>query len=198
MNHQVSQMGDIYRTARCVISWLGDHHLISSYIQKPNYSVRKDHFSTEENAIIKHAYWTRAWITQEIALAQELILVAGNVEFGFNVLPSRLRYEVLPDSPGSLQGQPLMQLLELVGYKECSVAKDRIFSLLDLCHKPDRSRVTVNYGITDADLLVQILQAWQDSLCFCTATLVRMALGVNFLDIAPRPTSTSASDITLT
>ncbi|KAH7412200.1 hypothetical protein DE146DRAFT_591704, partial [Phaeosphaeria sp. MPI-PUGE-AT-0046c] len=39
-------------------------------------------------SFVKHEYWSRAWITQEVLLAQEVIIMAGEVEFPMKKLPN--------------------------------------------------------------------------------------------------------------
>lgn len=188
-NHQVRQMGDIYRSSERVISWLGVDFLVSSFLKGPSYSWEDVYgrVAKDFHAFSEHAYWGRAWITQEVTLARKLVLAAGDEEVAFDVLPETTRDLVLPYSARSLDGQPLMYLLYLFRQKSCSIVKDRIFSLLDLCDRRDRSRITVDYSTSDLELFVQIIRAWEDSLCFCTVSLVRAALKIDYLDIPPQP-----------
>ncbi|KAK7192684.1 hypothetical protein DPSP01_006888 [Paraphaeosphaeria sporulosa] len=182
-------MGDIYRNAERVISWLGTGFLVSNFIKGPSYSMDDVYGRTERGfrAFSKHKYWSRAWITQDLEQPRKLILAAGDEEVAFDVLPGIIRESVLPHSADSLDGQPFMYLLHLFREKSCSIAKDRIFSLLDLCDGQDRSRITVDYSTSDAELFVEIIRAWEDSLCFCTVSLVRAALNLDYLDIPPHP-----------
>ena len=116
---QVALMGEIYRAARRVVSWLGirdsffdpfiemehatllfrhirflkeylpfQEYLESNGSQKP-YSYFQDHQKTFNNGLYslqlligerereKPSYWQRAWIIQEVASAQTLILQSG-------------------------------------------------------------------------------------------------------------------------
>ncbi|KAH7345823.1 heterokaryon incompatibility protein [Pyrenochaeta sp. MPI-SDFR-AT-0127] len=96
-NHQVRQMLHIYSEAAYVVSWLGlsaDNsdlliaHLkkISAAIDEKNYAeVLKTYADTRFLRIASAAfssfcsrkYWTRLWILQEFAVAQDVILMCG-------------------------------------------------------------------------------------------------------------------------
>jgi hypothetical protein len=101
-NHQVQQMGKIYKCAEWVLVWLdGDYGAaVQSLASLPSRSrntnerelfwVRDHKYSggdwiTEENKkqllwLKEHEYWTRAWITQEVILARHPVIC---VESGF-------------------------------------------------------------------------------------------------------------------
>lgn len=76
-NHQVQQMGSIYKRAEGVISWLGNDEAVIRFL---DLDADRDDRDTYEFTYLP--YWKRAWITQEIALARHVVLMAGprNVE----------------------------------------------------------------------------------------------------------------------
>lgn len=89
-NWQVSLMGDIYRTAVRVKSWIGSSDSYSDYafafanchehdeIVSLNDSSRMKQTALESIGIVlEKPYWRRLWIIQEMALARELWLVCG-------------------------------------------------------------------------------------------------------------------------
>jgi hypothetical protein len=99
-NHQVQQMGTIYKYAEWVLVWLdGDYEAaIQSIASLPSRKTNEREllwlrdpkywsgdWITEENKrqllwMKEHIYWTRAWITQEVILARHPVVC---VESGF-------------------------------------------------------------------------------------------------------------------
>ncbi|KAF8851699.1 HET-domain-containing protein, partial [Acephala macrosclerotiorum] len=92
-NHQVSQMGNIYRNAKEVLAWMGpaadDSDMLVDYARR-HFGSPKDRKSDDKPLEIpsasdedrrrasralsvfnKRDYWQRAWIIQEIILAKE-------------------------------------------------------------------------------------------------------------------------------
>ena len=99
-NHQVGQMGVIYRKASSVIAWLGEASIDSDIALNALVTLSKDvHFSQSPiwssqaadrhgadwvkepvNAIdnlFKRPWWNRIWCVQEIVLAQNAVIVCG-------------------------------------------------------------------------------------------------------------------------
>ena len=74
-------------------------------------------------------YWNRAWITQEIALARQLTLVASGTELNSELLPNSKNLTEL----AGLRGRSLVYLLDKFKGKECVIPRDRVFSLLAVC-----------------------------------------------------------------
>jgi hypothetical protein len=66
-----------------------------------------------------------------------------------------------------LKGQRLFYLLDKLRDKQCSNARDRIFSLLALCS--DCPNLNVDYDIPPQDLALSILTSCESSVCFCSA-----------------------------
>jgi hypothetical protein len=154
-------------------------------------------------------YWKRAWVTQEILLAKALVVVAGNIALDFPSLAHAIHYATfgritplkeyaslmlvqkgyhLENTPSGQQlllsgtWKPewgLMKLLKHFEGKCCAVRRDRIYSLLALCRDGDKIRV--NYNASDIELILQVLHACKDEMCFCTAaTVARVIRGSNF------------------
>jgi hypothetical protein len=72
----------------------------------------------------------------------------------------------------------LMKFLKHFEGKCCAVRRDRIYSLLALCKNGDKIRV--DYNASDIELILQVLYAGKDELCFCTpATVARVIRGSN-------------------
>jgi hypothetical protein len=73
----------------------------------------------------------------------------------------------------------LMKLLKFFEGKCCAVRRDRIYSLLSLCRMGEKIRV--DYNASDIDLILQVLHACKEEMCFCTAASVaRIVRGSNF------------------
>lgn len=87
-NHQVQQMGDIYRGAQTVFVWLG----LEAETQLKEQRVRNflrhllkefrfrdlDSVDTQLMELAGASYWTRAWIVQELALARKVRIIYGS------------------------------------------------------------------------------------------------------------------------
>jgi len=89
-NHQVQQMGMIYKNAQQVIAWMGDEPHVASMFREMNSHGDRSTFGSFENLptpchrvqksfprVTSNGYWNRAWITQEMLLARHLYLLAN-------------------------------------------------------------------------------------------------------------------------
>lgn len=100
-NHQVQQIGDIYRIVFQVILWLGlsspgtkrvikfiDQY--SSIYFKQLKGTAKDRWKVKAikqlKDICERDYWSRVWIIQEIGLASKLLVVCSNYQFPWDNL----------------------------------------------------------------------------------------------------------------
>ncbi|KAH7317181.1 heterokaryon incompatibility protein-domain-containing protein [Stachybotrys elegans] len=88
-NQQVRIMGDIYKSARQVVVWLGeaadDSHLVFEHVEEARIrdsfgNLPKPRESTRNawNAIMKRPWFYRTWVIQEIALSRMAIIMCGN------------------------------------------------------------------------------------------------------------------------
>lgn len=87
-NHQVQQMGDIFKRARRVLIWLGVEtendrsafsFLSEAYLRSP-YNRRElmdDHRWAALNEMCEIDYWKRVWIVQEICLSPRAVICCG-------------------------------------------------------------------------------------------------------------------------
>ncbi|KAJ8118085.1 hypothetical protein OPT61_g857 [Boeremia exigua] len=71
-NHQVAQMGKIYTNAEKVIMWLGTPPTTSQR------EISNPAIWRHMNFIFYNEYWTRAWITQEVVLAKDPVMMVAN------------------------------------------------------------------------------------------------------------------------
>ncbi|TVY66819.1 Heterokaryon incompatibility protein 6, OR allele [Fusarium oxysporum f. sp. cubense] len=88
-NQQVRIMGDIYKSARQVVVWLGDaaddSHLVFQHLNDENIpdSFHNDSTPPEDkrrawNALVKRPWFFRTWVIQEIALAKRAVMMCGD------------------------------------------------------------------------------------------------------------------------
>ncbi|KAG5767928.1 hypothetical protein H9Q72_004355 [Fusarium xylarioides] len=100
-NQQVRIMGDIYKSARQVVVWLGDaaddSHLVFQHLNDESIPDSFHDGSTPPedkrlawNALVKRPWFFRTWVIQEIALAKRAVMMCGeeetpwrNVEIGW-------------------------------------------------------------------------------------------------------------------
>ncbi|KAF2176535.1 HET-domain-containing protein [Zopfia rhizophila CBS 207.26] len=85
-NHQVAEMGRIYSRAKQVIAWLGPCDSTVNpltYLRPKSFDSWPTQDKLEDCRRLFNAadsYWSRAWITQEMALAHRVLLLFGAVE----------------------------------------------------------------------------------------------------------------------
>ena len=87
-NHQVQQMGDIYRGAQTVFVWLGleaetqlKEQRLRNFLRHllKDFGFRNlDSVDTQLMELARAPYWTRAWIVQELALARKVRIIYGS------------------------------------------------------------------------------------------------------------------------
>ncbi|KAF2243864.1 HET-domain-containing protein, partial [Trematosphaeria pertusa] len=164
-NHQVQLMGQIFGSAGEVIAWLGNEPDIAEFLAQvhENPSQVYDYFYEK---FCNAQYWTRAWITQEVALARHVAFWSRQIELNIAQLSSYQVNRLNPASSGvpvsntlqaqKLKGEDLVRLLDLFCDKECKIKRDRIFSLLALCGRG--SELKVDYGAPDDQVLLQALR----------------------------------------
>jgi hypothetical protein len=102
-NDQVAHMGEIYSKAAGVIAWLGCDEKIASFFRFVTRLAEETHSERDTMAIWRreqtrvqanwiafwtNAYWTRAWITQELFLAKSIQIVAQDVRIGLKEVES--------------------------------------------------------------------------------------------------------------
>ena len=199
-NHQVAQMGEIFASAQRVHIWLGQTsnvHRVSTLLSR-TYSDSGKHsgpFDLQKNLdligryVLHNEYWNRAWVVQEIVLAR-IVVVSLNVttmslrRFCRRIHRLRLDLTETPfqqfeiynnqDPLQSLRNSSLLSLLGRFRDKDCAVPRDRVFSLLAMCHPEEQIRV--DYGSSWTDVVVKILGKTRHIPCICSATLLARSL----------------------
>ncbi|KAH7082685.1 heterokaryon incompatibility protein-domain-containing protein [Paraphoma chrysanthemicola] len=186
-NHQVQQMGQVYSNASRVISWLGQSKTIEDFFS--GILSETDGVFDKPGAYDFHEdeYWTRAWITQEFALAHRIVLLAGHTEIDRKRLPSSQRVwrwatrnfvtlfvTAQNDIHGHFKGRSIFFLLQRFRNKQCQHPRDRIFALLALSY--EQSALRVDYGCSHPALAKHILRSCQGSFCLCAVSVLGDAL----------------------
>jgi len=204
-NHQVAQMGAIYTAAEHVIIWLGNSRPIARFFEvwrqcnmiksTCNWWIEVAK-SLEEvelgwHLLTQHAYWTRAWITQEIARAKSLFVLAMDVELDrsllkyigkipfhtYDGLDSRFtRHIDLARGRRPLHDSPLFSILQELPNQHCQIRRDRIYSLLALAL--EGANIPVDYEKTHLDIIADIMRACSESACICSFGLIQRVLGI--------------------
>lgn len=211
-NHQVAQMGAIFSSALGVQIWLGKNEAlvpIFQHMKNPDTITDKEmtvvrSYSDRLQAFIcENDYFNRAWICQEIFLAQNVIIWLDREMFLFEHLhwtleyfylkwrdrpisqyklflgkdPAPLRKTELFKSARTLyQDINLLQLLINFRGKKCEIPRDRIFSLVSLAGFGKDIRI--DYGSTDVDVAINVLRCCRTSMCVCTPLLLAQCLEV--------------------
>lgn len=103
---QVAMMEDIYKRANLVVCWLGQEDRytepalrlanylaqipVEKYGQYSGLGITHSDIPSKDwealVALLRRPYWRRAWITQEIVLAQKLLLLCGSFEISWSML----------------------------------------------------------------------------------------------------------------
>ncbi|KAH6858890.1 heterokaryon incompatibility protein-domain-containing protein [Alternaria rosae] len=195
-NQQVQQMGRIYSYAKEVISWFGeDKDSIAAYFVEqtsPSEIAVNPNLADLRLKFTYAPYWNRAWITQEVQLAQKVTLLAKTVEVDYRLLRSTDRkfltiehhdrrsripthWMVPPRRPSWLPSKPsLIYVMSEFGYKRCHDIRDRVYSLLALCD--DGSDVQVDYNTSVERLARHTLECCGRSFCLCSMRIVHDVL----------------------
>lgn len=188
-NAQVQQMGAIYKNAKHVISWLGRSEHAAPLLRR----IRHEEGPHADETLLpsitwfeSNAYWTRAWITQEILLAQHLIIAAEEdavigrtvLEY-FRRLPDPLRphadsqCQTLLRSHVQSQTWTLLNHLSMFRDKGCTNPRDKVYSLLSVCR--DTEWLKVDYNITKGRLAIDVMRNC-DGFCLCVAEVTLSAM----------------------
>jgi len=216
-NHQVAQMGAIYTAAAHVLVWLGSSSNIADFFRAWNQrcksknqvsssisaegELRKVEAEWVENGLVergsieagwvqlaKHAYWTRAWITQEVAHSRSLSLLADIVEIfdlqgiaphpWFAITNADVIFPVqinIAQQHRTRPGDSLSSLLRRLPYQECQTPRDRVYSLLGLAE--EGTQIMVDYGSSDLEFILMLFTACRDLACLCGLGLLSNVLG---------------------
>jgi hypothetical protein len=177
-NHQVRQMGLVYREASKVIVWLGlpaansnaafefivDGNTASLDIQAGACEISNPVHTTNLNAffaLCERGYWSRLWVVQEIVLAKELMVSCGPNVATWTAFSRALQgyehYDRIKSSLPYLFDRQrsdryyecrLINLLEACQASECADPRDKVYGLLGLANDCGEDELVVGYSKT--------------------------------------------------
>ena len=211
-NHQVQQMGEIYARATDVISWLGTNPALVALLAAVIHwgcdwlsafsgwgSCDQEDVVESVKGLVQDPYWTRAWIAQEVLLAKKVIVQAKDQTLDLSVLnmiivPELHRFERLSfalvelavrfsSSQSTKKANGLIELANNLCESQCSIPRDRIFSLLSLSSEGEELRV--DYDMPEAELIVDLIRICRDTACFCSVSIVSYCLRSEGLQASP-------------
>jgi hypothetical protein len=78
-----------------------------------------------------------------------------------------------------LKGESLVNILSTLPGRRCKLYRDRVYSVLSLAS--EGPNITVDYGSSDLAVYLQILEAYEKTLCFCSAGLIARNLAFKYL-----------------
>lgn len=158
---QVRRMGEIYSGAKEVIVWLGSD--TASMAWTHDWKVEGGREAAART--LELPYWRRAWIVQEIALAQRALVTCGDISLELNEFRESLPH---PWTTGTLhficglhnnKGKPLWWILDLLARRaESTRAVDIVFGFFGLVSAPEDGpspidHIRVDYARRPVDVL---------------------------------------------
>lgn len=169
---QVRRMGEIYSGAKEVIVWLGPDSASMEWIHVDVQATRTKMLNKQARrsldaaiATLQLPYWRRAWIVQEVVLAQRVLVTCGNISIELNEFQERIPKLYPRDIVDNLcdlrrgKGKSLWWILHRLGKRaESTRAVDKVFGFLGLVspHEDGSSpidHITVNYARRPIDVL---------------------------------------------
>ena len=216
-NHQVSLMGDIYRSAKCVLAWLGpaadDSDAYFDYLEHLAIADRASQKQVEESVtravsfLNKRPYWRRAWIKQELILAKDITVYcgcrvqSGESFFWFATFLTIDLAEGYDDYMSKVyihrcsKPETLEELLHRYNNSECFDRRDRVFALLSMASdcKGLESRL-VDYSLSVPALFFAFIAHLKPSNLLGFATNLQDVLGVRRVELLKYWKAISADD----
>jgi hypothetical protein len=210
-SQQVAYMGDVYSRANEVLVWLGCDDKIASFFRFTTRLAEETHSKSEAIALWwreqKHvqASWTRAWITQELFLANTIRILASNIGIGrrelkrINSIFPWMSKTITASSKGSDAARILGTYIRVMaGGQEAHSTKDRMKlkrRLIDLLHflpfreshlprdhiyslraiAQDGFRIPVDYGSSDNQFAEDFCKVLATSKSMCFCSLACIA-----------------------
>lgn len=183
----IPRMGLIYSQAESVIIWLGLSAWEEKYFQEHMEFVRTRHrlipvskrppeHSLAIRSVQDHEYWKRMWITQEVAMAQKVVLEMQETPsfdlqelfqamLGFGRRNEENYYLMMDliDIRGStgttpLEPQPSWELIKYHCQRRCTHRHDRIYGLLGMVKENDPIlQIAIDYKQPASDVLFDAL-----------------------------------------
>ncbi|KAH7074011.1 heterokaryon incompatibility protein-domain-containing protein [Paraphoma chrysanthemicola] len=199
-SHQVQMMVTIYKEASEVWVWLGDDPtaarlLTGNPVAKegtiskskhgnapPGLAVSGESIKGQQTQkdidrmayVSQNSYWTRAWITQEVALARRIRLLAEDQRVKESELPSMAISPLYQTRQLRSSREYLTTLLHRFANKKSTIPQDAVFSLLGLCE--DGAEIDTNYSLSSQEVFEQVLSACRRTMCLCSPGILSKAL----------------------
>lgn len=190
-NHQVAQMGNIYRSANKVVASLGnptqDSSLAFDILRRRAQQLRNaqflnvdqmtDGFDTRDvEALVQlcgREYWVRLWIIQEVVLARDVEIHCGPehclwdtfrmVVTSVAILHSSAAYRVVQarQNHASLS---LIELLETFQNNLCKDPRDKIYGLLGMASDVRNGELSIDYRTELYEVWWELLSVYSSKL----------------------------------
>ncbi|KAI0180994.1 heterokaryon incompatibility protein-domain-containing protein [Hypoxylon sp. FL1284] len=191
-NSQVQMMGRIYNSAGSVIVWLGDANIPKPILNNQENAVarlpRKSQDQDDDNSdteldkellgwqrqILTQAltsasppWWTRAWVTQELVLADDVSVAFGEAEVSWKLFESKLMdcwngITKLIRLISLRENRHLWQYKGNIGetahsarYCDATDPRDKVYSLLSLVKPAQAALLKPNYALTPEEVFTQ-------------------------------------------
>lgn len=141
-SHQIRLLNRVYRSAACVVSWLGDapHTKAMGYLVDTKSDWDMD---LDVRGLLNSTYWTRIWMVQEIVLAQKWYIMCSEQVLDAKQLTKHLQLEDQDSRAFKIVEErelfkrhgtsSLMNLLCRFLHLESTYPVDKIRALLALC-----------------------------------------------------------------
>ena len=160
--HQVSMMGDIYKTATTVLVWLGDdENTFARSWSAIGMAANEPGTLMDDSALddfLAHPWFTRAWTLQEVLLARKAVLICGTRWIEWRLLFETIGpkgplkalqkcTEIMQSEHRREEGQnPLKQLLTASSVRHATDPRDKLYALLGLLPQ-NSTRMRPDYTI---------------------------------------------------
>lgn len=165
--HQVAMMAEIYRSAACVLVWLGPAYgdsdramySLASSIWRSQKDMANIWWKRDGAAIrrlCERGYWTRLWILQELALASKGSLLCGNREISLHdfvtfvqqakMTPAKCRREQSYEYNAMLKSPATSMMRQITGVPKGRLMEQMVGSAHLGCSDP-RDKVYALLGV---------------------------------------------------
>ncbi|KAI0400624.1 heterokaryon incompatibility protein-domain-containing protein [Xylaria palmicola] len=176
-NQQVTMMGDIYSTARCVVVWLGESteksNELFQLLEHKRREPESSRYTTEDvwnlsHEILSRPWFSRAWTLQEIQLAKTATICCGSLSADFQLFLQAthgynsqrtldcddiLRVPILPDSDDN---RTMFYHLAQTSERKASDPRDKIYCLVSLLPKPLYDFMEADYSLPIEETMIWI------------------------------------------
>lgn len=199
-NSQVSVMNQIYKQAGRVFVWLGREQNMLQAMRHLRDGVPDE--GRALSVILRHEYFSRMWVIQEVALTRKISVLCGDIELEWSVLQEALNPSFNPGrwdiSPGAISmisetrrftSNTLQRCFAQYCSNKCSEPRDKVYALLGLTS--ERWRIRIDYSKTVQRVFLDAVVALfeelfdiQDPQCFYRDYYVRQADPLQYRETA--------------